>query len=171
MMKKILATGLLAVLALFAVTAAANAYETDGSDVTVAPGAATTLSFSGFDAGESTTASAPDAVTLGVVKVLSQASKPANASGAVSYTASATQAGTYTITVVGASGKIATGTLTVTPVDSGAGTGSGSGADGGLPNTGLEAPMLLIWGATGAVALGIALTVVLTIVRRQKASA
>ena len=36
MFKKILATGLLAVLAVFAVPAAANAYEvTDGSDVTV----------------------------------------------------------------------------------------------------------------------------------------
>jgi hypothetical protein len=30
--------------------------------------------------------------------------------------------------------------------------------------------MLIIWGAAGALALGIALTVVLTIVRRQKAS-
>jgi hypothetical protein len=100
MFKKALATGLLAVLAIFAAPAAANAYETtDGSDVTVGPGVAVTLSFSGFDANEPTTASAPDAVTLGVVKVVTTASKPANASGVVQYTAAATQPGTYTITV------------------------------------------------------------------------
>ena len=169
MFKKVLATGLLAVLAVFAVPAAANAYETtDGSAVTIAPGDAATLTFSGFDANEPTTASAPDAVTLGVVKVVTTASKAANASGAVSYTASATQPGTYTITVTGVSGKVAVGTLTVAPTDSGA--GSGSGSNGALPNTGLETPMLIIWGAAGALALGIALTVVLTIVRRQKAS-
>ena len=166
MFKKVLATGLLAVLAVFAVPAAANAYETDGPEVTVAPGVAVTLTFTGFDANEPTTASAPDAVTLGVVKVVTSLSRPADASGAVKYTASATQPGTYTITVTGLSGKVAIGTLTVAPTDSGAGTG----ANGGLPNTGLQAPMLIIWGAAGALALGIALTVVLTIVRRQKAS-
>jgi hypothetical protein len=171
MFKKALATGLLAVLAIFAAPAAANAYETtDGSDVTATPGVAVTLSFSGFDANEPTTASAPDAVTLGVVKVVTTFSRPANASGVVQYTAAATQPGTYTITVTGVSGKVAVGTLTVAPTDSAAGTGAGSGSNGGLPNTGLEAPMLIIWGAAGALALGIALTVVLTIVRRQKAS-
>jgi hypothetical protein len=167
MFKKVLATGLLAVLAVFAVPAAANAYEvTDGSDVTVAPGVAVTLTFSGFDANEPTTASAPDAVTLGVVKVVTTFSRPADSAGVVKYTASATQPGTYTITVTGVSGKVAVGTLTVAPTDSGA----GSGSNGALPNTGLETPMLIIWGAAGALALGIALTVVLTIVRRQKAS-
>lgn len=169
MFKKALATGLLAVLAVFAVPTTANAYEvTDGPDVSVAPGVAVSLAFSGFDANEPTTASAPDAVTLGVVKVVTTASKPANASGVVTYSAAATQPGTYTITVTGVTGKVAVGTLTVAPTDSGA--GSGSGSNGGLPNTGLEAPMLIIWGAAGALALGIALTVVLTIVRRQKAS-
>jgi hypothetical protein len=172
MFKKALVTGLLAILAVFAVPATANAYETtDGSDVTILPGQAATLTFSGFDANEPTTASAPDAVTLGVVKVITQFSRPANGDGVVKYTASATQPGTYTITVTGVSGKVAVGTLTVAPTDSAAGTGSGSGSDGALPNTGLETPMLIIWGAGGALALGIALTVVLTIVRRQKASA
>lgn len=171
MFKKALATGLLAVLAIFAVPTAANAYETtDGSDVTIAPGQAVTLTFSGFDANEPTTASAPDAVTLGVVKVVTTFSRPADSAGVVKYTASATQPGTYTITVTGVSGKVAVGTLTVAPTDSGAGSGSGSGSNGALPNTGLETPMLIIWGAAGALALGIALTVVLTIVRRQKAS-
>lgn len=170
MFKKVLATGLLAVLAVFAVPAAANAYEIDGPAVTTTPGVAATLTFSGFDANEPTTASAPDAVTLGIVKVVSTFSRAANGSGVVSYTATASTPGTYTVTVVGVSGKIGSAALTVVPADSGAGSGSGSGSNGALPNTGLETPMLIIWGAAGALALGIALTVVLTIVRRQKAS-
>ncbi|WP_374947014.1 hypothetical protein [Agreia sp.] len=143
---------------------------TDGSDVTTTPGTAVTMTFSGFGANEPTTASAPDAVTLGVVKVVSTFSRAANASGVVSYSVTASTPGTYTVTVTGVSGKVAVGTLTVVPADSGAGSGSGADSNGALPNTGLETPMLIIWGAAGALALGIALTVVLTIVRRQKAS-
>ena len=179
MFKKVLAVGALAVLAIFTVPTAANAAPYgDGSGnagtVVVAPGQAAALTFSGFAAGEPTTASAPDAVTLATVKVVTTANKAANASGAVTYTATATQPGTYTVTVTGASSsQIRTGTFTIAPADSATGTGSGSGsnANGSLPNTGLETPMLIVWGAGGALVLGIALVFVLTVVRRNKASA
>ena len=174
MLKKSLAVGLLAVLAIFSVPTAANAapYGDNGSGggtVVIAPGAPATLSFSGFQPGEATTASAPDAVTLGAIKVVSTASRPAGANGAVTYTATATQPGSYTITVTSAT-NIATGVLTVVPSDSGAGSGSGSGSngDGSLPNTGFETPMLIVWGASGALILGLALVFVLNVVRRNK---
>lgn len=174
MFKKALAVGALAVLAIFSVPTAANAAPYgDGSGnagtVVVAPGQPASLTFGGFAANEPTTASAPDAVTLGALKVVTTASKPANASGSVTYTATATQPGTYNVTVTGVSGQIRTGTFTIAPADSG--SGSGSNADGSLPNTGLETPMLIVWAAGGALALGIALVFVLTVVRRNKASA
>ncbi|MBF4633044.1 LPXTG cell wall anchor domain-containing protein [Agreia pratensis] len=172
MLKKSLAVGLLAVLAIFSVPTAANAAPygdngTGGGTVTVAPGAPATLSFSGFQPGEATVASAPDAVTLGAIKVVSTAQRPAGANGAVTYTASATQPGSYTITVTSAS-AIATAVLTVLPADSGSGSGSGSNANGSLPNTGFETPMLIVWGASGALILGLALVFVLNVVRRNK---
>ena len=175
MLKKFFAVALLALLSIFAVPAVANAagYGDNGQNagtVVVAPGAPATLTFSGFAAGESTTASAPDAVTLGALKVVVTANKAAAADGSVSYTASATAPGSYTITVTGAGGAIRTGTLTVAPTDSGSGSGSGSSADGSLPNTGLETPMLIVWGAAGALALGVALVFVLNVVRRNKQS-
>jgi hypothetical protein len=170
MLKKSLAVGLLAVLAIFSVPTAASAapYGDDGTGagtVVVTPGAPATLTFGGFLAGEATVASAPDAVTLGAIKVVSTASRPAGANGTVSYTATATQPGSYTITVTSAT-NISTGVLTVAPADSG--TGSGTNADGGLPNTGFETPMLMVWGATGALILGGAMVFVMTVVRRNK---
>ena len=48
---------------------------------------------------------------------------------------------------------------------------AGASADKGLAQTGYEAPVLLIWGAAGALLLGVALIVVLSIVRRQRATA
>lgn len=177
MFKKFAAASLLAVLALFAVPTAANAagYGSGGDNggTTVAlPGEPVTLSFGGFLPGEQTVASGPDAVTISTLKVISTASKPAGPQGTVSYTVSATQPGSYTITVSSAS-NIATSTFVVAPADSGAGTGSGSGtnADGSLPNTGFETPMLIVWGATGALVLGAALVFVLTVVRRNKHAA
>ena len=174
MLKKIFAASVLAALTIFAVPTMAQAADygsggDNGGTIVVAPGQPATLSFDGFAPGEATTASAPDAVTLGALKVVSTASKPAGANGAVSYTASATQPGSYTITVSSAS-NIATATFVVTPADSPAGTGSGSGsnADGSLPNTGFETPMLIVWGASGALILGLALVFVLNVVRRNK---
>ena len=170
MLKKSLAVGLLAVLAIFSVPTAANAapYGDDGSGpgtVVITPGAPVSLAFSGFQPGEATVASAPDAVTLGAIKVVTTASRPAAADGSVVYTASATQPGSYTITVTSAT-NISTGVLTVVPADSG--SGSGSNANGNLPNTGFETPMLIVWGASGALILGLALVFVLNVVRRNK---
>ncbi|SKA82303.1 LPXTG-motif cell wall anchor domain-containing protein [Agreia bicolorata] len=172
MFKKVFAAGLLAALALFAVPAAANAadYGTGGDNggtIVVVPGQPVALSFGGFQPGEPTTASAPDAVTLSTLKVVASASKPAGPAGTVSYTASATQPGSYTITVASAT-NIATATFVIAPADSGSGGGSGSNANGNLPNTGLETPMLIVWGASGALILGLALVFVLNVVRRNK---
>ena len=174
MFKKIFATGLLAALALFAVPTAANAApygdggpgDQNGGTGVVVAGEPVSFSLGGFQPGEPTTASAPDAVTLGSLKVVATASRPAGASGSVSYTASATQPGSYTITVSSASNS-AVFTLVVTPADSNGG-GSGSNADGSLPNTGFETPMLIVWGASGALILGLALVFVLNVVRRNK---
>lgn len=175
MLKKFFAVALLALLSIFTVPAVANAAGyggtgDNGGTIVVAPGAAATLTFGGFLPGEATTASAPDAVTLATVKVVSSANKPAGSDGSVSYTASATQPGSYTITVASAT-NVATATFVVAPADSGTGSGSGSSADGSLPNTGLETPMLIVWGAAGALALGVAMVFVLNVVRRNKQSA
>ncbi|SMQ58527.1 LPXTG cell wall anchor domain-containing protein [Agreia sp. VKM Ac-1783] len=174
MFKKALAIGALAVLAIFSVPTAANAAAygdggDNGATVVVTPGAPVTFSFGGFQPGEQTVASAPDAVTLSALKVVVTASKPAGPNGTVSYTASATQPGSYTITVSSAT-NVATGTLTVVPTDA-AGSGTGSGSNGSLPNTGFETPMLIVWGAGGALVLGIALVFVLSVVRRNKSAA
>jgi hypothetical protein len=174
MIKKALIAVSIAIFAVFTVSTAANAagYTADGPSVTVTVGdGPVALSFTGFTPNEPTTASAPDAVTLATVKVVSTASKAADASGAVTYTATATQPGTYTVTVTGQSGAVGVATLTVAPADLGSANGGGEGSNGGLPNTGYETPMLIIWGASGALILGIALVVVLGIVRKQRASA
>ena len=65
-LKKIFAAGLLAVLAVFTVPTAANAADygsggDNGGTIVVVPGQPVTLSFGGFQPGEPTTASAPDA--------------------------------------------------------------------------------------------------------------
>jgi hypothetical protein len=74
------------------------------------------------------------------------------------------------------SGTVGTAAITVTAVDAGSGTvntgnGTANNGSGDLASTGYDAPVLLIWGAGGALLLGIALVVVLTAVRRQRATA
>ena len=164
MTRKLVAAALLALAAVFAIPAVANAagYTGDGpGTVTVEAGEAVVLTFSDLPPNTPSTATADDAVTLSVLKA-STASKPTNASGVVSYTAMATQPGTYTITVT-AGQAVATATLTVVPAD--------SGSTGGLPSTGYDFPIALLWGGVGAVILGGALVAVLTTVRRNRASA
>lgn len=170
MFKKILTGGLLATLALFALPATANAAsygdtgDGTGTSVTVAPGEVATFAFTGFQPGENTTASAPDAVTLGAIKVVSSASRPAAADGSVKYSVSATEPGSYTITVSSAS-HIATGLLTIVPADGAAKVGAKD--TGSLPNTGAQVNTLVIWGASGVLLLGVALLFVLNVVRKN----
>ena len=78
--------------------------------------------------------------------------------------------GTCTLTVTGLlSGDIGVVSLTIVTADRG-GAAGGSGA--GLADTGAsDASMLLIWGASGVLLLGVALVVVMTTVRRQRANA
>jgi len=163
MTRKLLAVAALALAAIFAVPTVANAagYTGQGTSATAAPGEAVSLTFGGLPANTPSTASADDAVTLGVLKA-STASRPTDASGSVTYTAAATQPGTYTITVTAGS-AVATATLTVAPSD--------AAADDGLADTGYQVPMLAIWGAVGALVLGAALIAVLITVRRNRASA
>ncbi|QAY74709.1 hypothetical protein ET445_16570 [Agromyces protaetiae] len=162
MFRRILAAAAIAVAAVIAVPVAANAvgYTAQGPTVTEAVGGSADLTFSGFPANTPSTATAPDAVTLSVLKA-STFSRPTDANGSVTYTATASQPGTYTITVT-AGGVVATGTLTVLPADSEA------GGDDGLSATGYDAPVLAIWIAGGALLLGAAIVVVVTSVRRSR---
>ncbi|KQO95405.1 hypothetical protein [Leifsonia sp. Leaf264] len=162
-MKKKLVAIALAVVAFVAipVTAATAAeYNGQGSSATTTAGNSAELSFSGLDANAPVTIQG-DGVTLAVVKAGSIA-KTTDASGSVSTTATASAPGTYTVTATTAN-AVAVATFTVLPADS-------SSADG-LASTGANVPMLLIWGAAGAILLGIALVVVLTTVRRNRAAA
>lgn len=166
MKRKTLATALLALLAIFALpAAAANAVDgyTTGPTVTSVVNGTATMTFTGFVPGESTTASAPDNVGLAAVKAVTTLTKFADGAGSVSYVATSSVAGTFTITVTGLSGRIAVGTLTVTPFD--------SGASGNLPNTGFGVPALIIWGASGALLFGAAIVSVLVVARRKRVEA
>ncbi|ANP71463.1 hypothetical protein [Cryobacterium arcticum] len=188
MFKKSFAAIALAVLAVFAVPAAANAagYVPDGNIVvsgTIAPGSPVTVSFTpgSFTPGETVsftlTGENATGATLATFKsvVNSQSlTKTAAGSGAVAVavTLPTNASGSYTTTATGlTSGTVGTASLTVAAADSAAGTGSGTSTGGGLASTGYNAPMLAIWGAAGALLLGVALVVVLGIVRRQRATA
>jgi hypothetical protein len=175
--KKTLAVIGLAVLAVFAVPAAANAAGyVPASDVVVsgatAPGSTATVTFeSGFTPGENVSfaVSGEGSATLAVFKSATVTlTKTATSAGAatVAVTLPANATGTYTTTATGlSSGTVGTASLTVAAAD------SGTAAKSGLAETGYNAPMLLIWAAAGALILGLALVVVLTIVRRQRATA
>lgn len=180
MIKKVIAGLALAAAALFAAPAAAQAYIPSGDitgPATVAAGGSGTFSFNGFDPNESvsftltgengagaTLASAVAAVTSATV------TKAADGSGAVSVTVTlpSNATGAYTLTGTGlSSGSI--GTIVFSAGSSTGGSATG-GSTGGLPNTGASIPTLGLWAGGGLLALGAAFVIVLTIVRRQKAS-
>lgn len=175
--KKSFAAIALAVLAVFAVPVAANAAGyVPSSDVAVSgaatPGGTVNVTFeSGFTAGESVSfaVTGEGSATLAVFKAATVSlTKTATAGGAasVAVTLPAGATGTYTTTATGlSSGTVGTAAITVAAVDSGA------ASTNGLASTGYDAPMLLIWAAAGALVLGLALVVVLNIVRRQRATA
>jgi hypothetical protein len=185
MIKKSVAAIALAVLAVFAVPAAANAagYVPQGnitvSDSTPTPGEAVTVGFDdgSFTPGESvsftlTGENAASATLANLRAVVNSTSitKTATAAGSVAVvvTLPSDASGSYTLTGTGlTSGSVGTATLTVVAADS----GTAVTAAGGLASTGYDAPMLAIWAAAGALLLGVALMVALTVVRRQRANA
>lgn len=169
MLKKAFAIGLLAVLAIFAVptTASAASYGGNGSGggtIVVVEGQQGSITFYGFQPGEITYASGPDGV------IFESSSLVAGPDGSVTYRVTGSKIGSFTITVTGAS-NISTGVVTTVPADSSGGSGSGSNANGTLPNTGLQTPTLVVWGASGVLVLGVALVLVLSVVRRNKNAA
>jgi hypothetical protein len=177
MIKKVIAGAALAILAVFAVPAAAQAYvPVPPAGVTVAPGGTVTVPFTGFAPSEGVSftltgesaASATLASLVAAVETSAAVTKTASASGAVSVTVTlpSNASGSYTLSGTGlTSGAVAQSFITV--VSSGSG---GSGSGGGLPNTGAMDPTLGIWLGGGLLALGAAFVVVLTTVRRQKAT-
>lgn len=174
MKRKALAAIALAVLAVFAVPAAANAVDTypPATSVTVegtpAPGASVTVHFAdgSFQGGE-----AIHFVVTGNDGVTQDGTGTADANGAVDFavTLPADASGTYTVVATGqTSGIVGSVTLTVNSADGGgAGTVPGANAGGGLASTGYEAPVLLIGTAGGVMLLGIAMLVVLNVRRRR----
>ena len=184
MAKKTFATIALAVLAVFAVPAAANAAgyvpeeNVTVSSTTVEPGETVTVSFSdgSFTAGESvsftlTGENAASATLASFKAVVNSTSltKAAAADGSVSVaiTLPTDATGSYALTATGlTSGSVGTAAISVVAADSAAVVN-----DGDLASTGYDAPMLAIWAAAGALLLGIALVTVLTVVRRQRANA
>jgi len=191
MFKKILAGAAIALAATFTVATAANAdpYTPSGgvtvSDPTVAPGQSTVLTFAdgsfapnspvtititGEDAANATLASfrtAPMAVTSNSITKNST-----NAGGLrVTVTLPAGSAsGSYALVGTDAQGNtVSTSISVVAAAGTGTSNGTGSAADAsGLPVTGGQLPVVLIWTGGGLLLLGAALVVVLTTVRRQR---
>ncbi|WP_423917931.1 hypothetical protein ACPEEZ_09420 [Frigoribacterium sp. 2-23] len=173
-MKKIIAAALLVVAGVFAVPAAAQAYvpstavsvsgsATAGSAVTV------NIAARSFTAGETVrfAVTGEGRATLAAIETVT-IDKTATASGAASVTVTLPQnaRGTYSLTATGASsGNVATAALTVVAADRGA---AGSN---GLAFTGSTVPTLVIWGAAGALLLGVALMVVIGLQRRARNNA
>jgi LPXTG-motif cell wall-anchored protein len=181
MIKKTLAGVALAILAIFSVPAAAQAYvPTPPAGVTVTASGTVTVTFSGFAPNEPVSftltgefaASATFASVVTAVETSPAFVKEANGSGSVPVTVTlpANATGTYTLSGTGLNSRALANT-TITVVSDGSGTGTGTGeASGNLPNTGAMDPTLGIWAGGGLLALGAAFVIVLTVVRRQKAA-
>lgn len=182
MFEKSLAAAALAVLAVFAVPAAANAADyVPESNIavtgTIEPDGTVEVAFTegSFTPGEEvsftlTETNAQSAVLAAFRSDVTSQSlvKSATSDGAVALdvTLPTDASGTFTATATGlASGTVGAASLTVGASD------SGFAADGDLASAGYNTPMLLIWGAAGALLLGIALVVVLGVVRRQRVAA
>jgi hypothetical protein len=177
-MKKIIAAALLVVAGVFAGPAAAQAYvpTTNVSVVgNVAPGGTIIVNVVNgtFIAGEqvSFAVTGEGSVTLAAIETTTLI-KNANAEGgaSVSVTLPTTARGSYALTATGLdSARVATATLTVVAAD-GRPVASSNNA-GGLAFTGSTVPTLVIWSAAGALMLGIALMVVVTLQRRARNNA
>ncbi|GAB3616235.1 hypothetical protein GCM10027416_07920 [Okibacterium endophyticum] len=176
MAKKALAGVLLALVAVFTVPVAANAYVPDDEDVTVSgsvvPGGTVVVTIEDtFAPGSpvSFTVSGYGAVTIAVFKAATDSvTKTADASGTVSaaVTLPTDARGTYTVEFsgVGPNGEPIVGSIPLTV----SAAGGGSGGGGGLPDTGSDLSMLGLWAGGGALLLGAALIATMTVVRRQR---
>ena len=175
MFKKSLATAALAVIAVFAFAPAANAvdYVSDAKvSIVSAPVAGGTavvgFAASAFASGESVTytVSGSHAAVLTVIKtaVTSSLTKKAavDGSSSVNVAIPSNATGDYTVLAKSAT-KSYTATLDIVAADAGTSTG--------LPSTGYNAPVLVIWGAAGILVLGVALVLVRISVRRQQVTA
>ena len=172
--KKLLAIAALALAVIFAVptTAMAAGYVPPGnvssSGGTVAsPGQTKTIVFAdgSFSASESVVVSVTGSptATLGATSYTSSATGSLTITVTIPTTATATSV--YSIQAVGAnSGNVGTYRLTVVVADTGA-------KSGGLAFTGGTVSMLIVWSAAGILTLGIALLLVMRVVRRQRAQA
>lgn len=171
-----LAAVVVAVAALVAVPAAANAYTPsgpEGGSITLAPGASTTIPHSGFAPGETVrftlSGEGASAATLATVTAAVETiatEKVADANGAVSaaVTLHPTATGTYTLTATGLTSGESVVTYIVVPA-AGAAPGAGSGA---LPATGVDSASLMgFWIGGGVLLLG-GLAVTVFAVRRQR---
>ncbi|WP_066039228.1 LPXTG cell wall anchor domain-containing protein [Herbiconiux solani] len=188
MIKKAFAGIALAILAVISIPAAAQAQPyapVAPPSITVTAGGTFTATFTGFAPGEpvsfTLTGEFAASATIGSVVTAVETSpatvKNADSSGAASVTVTlpTNASGSYTLSATGLeSGTIAQTFVTVVsndPAGTGSGTGVGSGSsDGSLPNTGAMDPTLGIWAGGGLLALGAAFVIVLTVVRRQKAT-
>jgi hypothetical protein len=194
MLKKIIAGAAIALAATFTVSTAATAapYTPEGgvtvSDPTVAPGQSTVLSFAdgsfapndpvtititGEDAANATLASfrtAPMAVTSNSI------TKNSTSAGGLRVTVTL-PAGSYALTGTDTQGNTVSTTISVVAA-AGNGTSTGGNSTGGntadnaagLPVTGGQIPVVLIWTGGGLLLLGAALVAVLATVRRQRTS-
>lgn len=172
---KIAAASALVIGAIFVAPAAANAAYTPSSAVTVSgaatPGSIETVAIAAgsFTPDEKVTFSVTGAGKATLAALAQQTvsiTKTATSTGAASVkvTLPIGGSGTYSLTATGAtSGNVATAALTIVPVDAGSTTSSGN-----LAFTGSTVSMLVVWSAGGAIVLGIAFMVVLTLVRRQR---
>lgn len=179
MAKKAFAAIALAVFAFFAVPAAANA-EGPGADGKVsvsgeaAPGNTLTVSLGKgtFQPGESVTfaSTGSGSATQSVIKADTVSStKTATKAGAASVDVKlpTDATGSYTVTGTGStSGSAGTATIRVPGPDL-----ASTVIAGGPASTGLDAPVLFIWGASGALVFAVALVIVMNIVRRQRTAA
>jgi hypothetical protein len=181
--KVIFGAAVLVAVGIFVGPVAANAAYTPSTGTvsgSLTPGSTDTISFPGgtFDPSDEVTftISGAGAVTVGMFKAnTASGSVHADGSGGASDTITlpTDATGSYSITAAGVpSGRIGVATITIAGTGgSGSSSASGSGSAGGgsgLADTGSNISMLVIWAGVGAVGLGIAFIIVLTIVRRQR---
>lgn len=181
MAKKALAGILLALLAVFTVPVAANAYVPDDDAVTVegpiVPGGEVTITVAEtFVPGTTVTflvtgQNGPTIAAFKASTTTASVQKTADENGTASATVTLPEnaTGTYRVeyTGEGLNGNTISGARELVVETAGGGAGDG---DSGLPETGGQVPMLALWAGGGALLLGAALIATMTIVRRQRAA-